>query len=300
MEPQQKKRRKNVDVVWDKYWAVLEKKGRARHIVATAAPVHAALLHTAWEQVEGMAQQLSEFGSHRKFVRQRFQSFTLAEVKSSPIAGAALLMIQYDDAAAVLRCAKSTIEDLMEDVQMQQSYDDVPGSEEEVLEQYGQMANYAKCFDVLNRFAVLHSGIRGDLVSGVCQHITKMAALLDREVELGHSLEFDAWHLEALLFAKIKKLDATIDDCVGAAQELAHMLGVAADTHAAAALPVQRCYVCLDEFMFGLTFCSECSSGTVCDGCCQELVIKACESRAVSATTNGEAFRKLILLNAYP
>ena len=262
-------------------------KENARQIVEKAAHIHTALAHSVWESVCGIYLRLGELDSRRTPLRLRFQSCTLAELRSSPQAATARLRAEYDDAATVLGAAKDMVGSMIEGVPMLPPYPVVLESEEELLEQYERMAEYARCTLALDRFSMLHTSLCGDFVDGLCRRIEGAAVALAREVEVGCQLKFRTWQMKAMLCTKMENLEACADRCACARTELDQMLGIAAGAQLVAAMPKHQCYICLGIHLFGLTFCSTCS-GAVCDGCVQELVHNACASGDVSASTNGE------------
>ena len=287
MEPPQKRARKDADAVWDKYWMVVEMKENARLLVEKEAGLHAALAHSVWERVVGVCRLMSELDRRRPPLRRRFQSCTVAELRSSPQAAAARLRAEYDEAATALGVARDTVASMIEGLRMRQSYPDVPDSEEELLEQYERIAKYASCTVAMDRFSMLHTGLRRDFLDGLGRRIEAASGALDHEVEVGCQLKFSAWRMKAMLCTKLENLEALADRCACAIAELDQMLDIAADAQMVASMPQHQCYLCLGTHMFGLTFCSTCP-GAVCDGCVQKMVHNACDSGGVSAATNGE------------
>ena len=111
--------------------------------------------------------------------------------------------------------------------------------------------------------------------------------VLGRELSMGYQLEFNVWKLKPALLKKMKRLDAYVEHCVRATAQLDNVLDIVSDAHMIPTMPMRQCYVCMDDFMFGVTYCNICA-GTVCSGCTPKLVAHACDSGGV-ADSNGEA-----------
>ena len=288
MEPPQKRSRKAVDAVWDKYWSVVEMKEESRRLVAKAASVHVALTHSAWEEIEGVCQVLDGLDMRRTAVLKRLQSLTLAELLASTHTAAANLRGEYGGAATLLGFAKDNIGFLVEGIPMRPSYPAIQETEEELLGHYRRMERFARCTAAMDRFSVLHTGLRGDCVVGeLRRRVEGVSDALSHELECGCQLNVSAWRMKAVLRTKMQKLDACIDRCARATAELDHALDIASGTQMVPKLPLHQCYICMCYHMFGLTTCSMCW-GAVCGGCVQQLVRHCLDCGGVSESTTGE------------
>ena len=132
MEHQRKRRRKAADAVWGKYWAVIEMKEEVRRAVAKATPVYVALRHYAWDNMSGVCNLLEDLDRRRHTVIQRAQSFTLAELRSSPQTAVTSLRGEYYDVATVLGVVKDNVCVLVEGIPMRPPCLAISESEEEL------------------------------------------------------------------------------------------------------------------------------------------------------------------------
>ena len=201
MEHQRKRRRKAAGAVWGKYWAVVEMKEEARRAVSKAYPVYAALTHYAWDNMSGVCNLLEYLDRRRHTVLQRVQSFTLAELRSSPQTAVTSLRGEYGDVATVLGVVKDNVCVLVEGIPMRPSYPAISESEEELVAHYERSEIFASCTIALDRFSELHRGLCG--TDELCKRVEGVSDVLGRELDLGRQLEFSGWQLKAAL--RIKK-----------------------------------------------------------------------------------------------
>ena len=287
MVPPRKRARTAVDAVWDKYWAVVEMKQDARRLVEKASHLHAALTHSAWEEVSGVCQTMDSLAGRRKAVLQHVQSLTLAELRASPQTAVVSLRHDYGIAVTSLGSAKDKVGLIIEGIPMRHTYPAMPESEDELLGQYRRMEQYARCTVAMDRFAALHTGLSGDMVEELRRRVEGVSDVLGRELEIGGPLYVSGWTLKAALRSKIQNMDTCIKRCVRATAELDHALDIASNKQMVPTMPLYQCYVCLCDYMFGLSWCTQCV-GALCSGCVPPLVAHACDSGGVAAF-NGEA-----------
>jgi len=266
--------------------------------LSRATPYLAVLTSKTWEETTEQLARGSRYCKEWSALMGELQS-ELAQDLRTPLTRAQQFLSTGEALSSDMARVGAKLQEATKHLRLQRAYPD-PGAAAEAIDAFEDLFQWSQRPDADNAFCDLEECMQGSVLRDVevamslQERIGNTYALVSRTLDEGHGFERAAlWRLKAAIHQRYQELRGQlrdVDQVVDCRVAVNAVLEQRASSDALVSfLPNRMCYVCREDFYFGLLACDECGA-FLCHECVTPVIEHFCApaSAGERASGNGE------------